>query len=135
MKTKESNMVKKFFAATLALSLVLPEVLLAQQATTPVAAANPPAAATAAPPQSSGESQNPQSVRPQSTSQQHAYQREVRPHHRQRISKGEVVFMAGIAGTSMGIGALAGGATGLAIGAIVGGWGAYLGHRIWNWVK
>ncbi len=35
--------------------------------------------------------------------------------------KPEVIFMAGIAGTSMGIGALAAGGTGLAIGAIVGG--------------
>ena len=43
--------------------------------------------------------------------------------------------MAGIAGTSMGIGAIAGGGTGLAIDAIVGGWGAFAGHKIWHWVN
>jgi len=43
--------------------------------------------------------------------------------------------MAAIAGTSMGIGALAGGGRGLAIRAIVGGWGAYAGHRLWNWIR
>jgi hypothetical protein len=45
------------------------------------------------------------------------------------------VLLAGIAGTSMGIGALAGGAKGLAIGAIVGGWGASAGHRLWSWIR
>lgn len=35
----------------------------------------------------------------------------------------------------MGIGALAGGPKGLAIGAIVGGWGAYGAHRLWRWIK
>jgi hypothetical protein len=65
-----------------------------------------------------------------------SYEREARPRRRSRhISKGEVIFMAGIAGTSMGIGALAGGGTGLAIGAIVGGWGAYAGHRLWHWIN
>jgi hypothetical protein len=129
-------MVKKFFTATLALSLILPEVLLAQQATARVAATNPPAvAAAASSPQSSADGQNPQSVRPQSTARRRSYQREVQPRRRARISKSEVAFMAAIAGTSMGVGALAGGGTGLAIGAIVGGWGAYLGHRVWNWVK
>ena len=129
-------MVKKLFAMTLALVLVMPEALLAAQKGIPrVAAANPPATPAASSPQSSSASQTPQSVRPQSTSQRHSYQREVKPRRRSGISKGEVAFMAGIAGTSMGIGAIAGGGTGLAVGAIIGGWGAYVGHRIWNWVK
>jgi hypothetical protein len=82
------------------------------------------------------QTQQPTSVRPMSTTQRRSYEREVRPRrHSRHISKGEIIFMAGIAGTSMGIGALAGGGTGLAIGAIVGGWGAYAGHRIWHWVK
>ena len=41
-------------------------------------------------------------------------------------------MMAAVAGTSMGIGAIAGGGVGLAIGAIVGGWSAYAVHRLWN---
>ena len=135
-KGGDSNMAKKFFTATLALSLILPGVMFAQQATTAVAAANPPAAAVpASPPQNSGESQSPQSVRPQSTAPRRSYQSEDKPRRRRKISKGQVAFMAGIAGTSMAVGAIAGGPIGLAVGTIVGGWGAYAGYRIWNWVK
>lgn len=93
----------------------------------------PPAAATA-PAQSSAQSR--ESVRPQPASRQRSFERETRGRRRLGgISKKEVVFMAAIAGTSMGIGALAAGAKGVAIGAIVGGWGAYAGHRLWNWVR
>ena len=35
----------------------------------------------------------------------------------------------------MGIGGLAGGGIGLAVGAIVGGWGAYATHKLWHWLK
>jgi len=130
-------MLRKFYSATLACILILPEVLLAQQTTTHAAALKYSAApTTASSAQSSAQGQTPQSVRPQSSKQRRSYEREVRPRHRStRISKGEMAFMAGIAGTSMGIGAIAGGGVGLAIGAIVGGWGAYVGHRIWNYVK
>lgn len=86
---------------------------------------NPPAAAP--------QDQQPTSTRPNATPQQRSYEREV--HSRRRhshISRGEMVFMGAIAGTSMGIGAIAGGGVGLAIGAIVGGWGAYAGHRFWH---
>jgi hypothetical protein len=129
-------MLKKLFTATSALRLILPGVMLAQQATTAVAAANPPAAAAPArPPQSSGESRNPQSTRPQSTAPRRSYHGEAKRRRRRRISKGDVAFMASIAGTSMAVGAIAGGPIGLAVGTIVGGWGAYVGYRIWNWVK
>jgi len=130
-------MLRKLCMAALACILILPEAALAQQTTTRAAAASYPAASAAASPaQSSAQSQPVESVRPQSTAQRQSYEREVRPRHRSRkITKGEIAFMAGIAGTSMGIGAIAGGAEGLAIGAIVGGWGAYVGHRIWHWVK
>lgn len=108
----------------LALSLLLPEVLSAQQTGTARAnATNVPA--VAAPQSASGTSaQNPQSTRPRSSTQRRSYEREVKPRHH-RISKGEIAFMAALAGTSMGVGALAGGAKGLAIGSIVGGWAAY----------
>ena len=131
-------MLRKLYTVILACILVLPEAVLAQQTTTRPAAQNYPAASPAASsPQSSAQSQPAQSVRPQSTAQRQSYEREVRPRRRRstKISKGEIAFMAGIAGTSMGIGAIAAGGEGLAIGAIVGGWGAYVGHRIWNRVK
>ena len=35
----------------------------------------------------------------------------------------------------MGIAALAEGGMGLAVGAIVGGWGAYAAHKLWQWLK
>ncbi len=84
--------------------------------------------------QSSIQPQTPQPTYRQSRASRRSYSRETRQHHH-RITKGEIAFMAAIAGTSMGIGALAGGAKGLAIGSIVGGWGAYAGHRLWNKIK
>jgi len=130
-------MMKALYVVALSCILILPEAALAQQTTTRAAAASYPAASSAASPaQSSAQSQPVESVRPQSTAQRQSYEREVRPRRRShKISKGEMAFMAGIAGTSMGIGAIAAGGEGLAIGAIVGGWGAYVGHRIWHWVK
>jgi len=128
-------MLRRLIGVILACSLILPEALLAQQAATRTVAANQPPAAT---PQQSSEpaGQTPEAVRPQSREQRRSYERETRPRRRSHhVSKGEVAFMAGIAGTSMGIGAIAGGGVGLAIGAIVGGWGAYVGHRVWHWVK
>ena len=128
-------MTRNLLIGTLCLMLLAPALLVAVEpdgvpAKSPassMSASNSPAAAP--------QDQQPATVRPNSTTEQRSYEREVRPRHRRHISKGEVIFMAGIAGTSMGIGALAGGGTGLAIGAIVGGWGAYAGHRIWHWVN
>ena len=85
--------------------------------------------------QTSAQAQAPPSVRPQPAAQRRSYEREVRGRRRSGISKKEVAMMAAFAGTSMGIGALAGGAKGLAIGALVGGWGAYVGHRLWRWIR
>ena len=85
--------------------------------------------------QSSVQPQTSQPTYRQSRASRRSYARETRRNHRHHITKGEIAFMAGIAGTSMGIGALAGGARGLAIGSIVGGWGAYVGHRLWNKIK
>ena len=130
-------MKRRLFASVLCLMLLPIAIpVAAGQAATPksnnlVPAAGQPSAPAAAP-----QTQQPSSVRPNTTTQHRSYERETHPRHRSRhISKGEVIFMAGIAGTSMGIGAIAAGGTGLAIGAIVGGWGAYAGHRIWHWVK
>ena len=73
----------------------------------------------------------PSETRPQRTTQRRSYERETgRRHH--SISKKEVIFLGAIVGTSMGIGAIAGGAHGLAIGTIVGGWAAFGGHYLWN---
>ena len=83
-------------------------------------------------PASNGQETTPTEARPQRTStQRRSYERETgRRHH--RISKNEWIFMGAIAGSSMGIGALAAGAHGVAIGAIAGGWGAYVGHLFWK---
>jgi len=131
-------MKQKTMSAILILTLLVSEVLMAQPATPQVPAVRPqPSAASAAPAASpaQGPTQDAQTVRPQPASTRRSYERETRPRRRSGISKKEVVVLAGIAGTSMGIGALAGGAKGLAIGAIVGGWGAYAGHRLWRWIR
>ena len=100
----------------------------AQQDTSP-----PPA--TSGPAQTAVQPYPPEATSGQSRASRRLYARETRRHHHHHITKGEIAFMAAIAGTSMGIGALAGGGRGLAIGAIVGGWGAYAGHRLWNWIR
>lgn len=133
-------MKRKMFAAILTFGLVLPEISWTQQArntgneTAQIRPSNPPAAAPAKP---AGQAQTPQSERPQPTAaQRRSYEREVHPQrHRSRISKKEWLFMGAVAGTSMGIGALAAGAHGLAIGAIVGGWGAFAAHKLYHFVR
>lgn len=118
---------RKVFAAVLVLSLFRPGASRAEASATARTAAQNASAA-----QNSSGPQGQQSVRPQ-RARQRSYQRETRPRH--RISKQEWLFLGAIAGTSMGIGAIAAGGKGVAIGALVGGWGAYAGHRIWKWVK
>ena len=133
-------MKRKVFAAILTLGLVLPEVLWAQQVrnTSNEAAgirpSNPPAAA---PGQPAAQAQTPQTERPQATAvQRRSYEREVHPRRRHSgISKKEWLFMGAVAGTSMGVGAIAAGAHGLAIGAIVGGWGAFAAHKLYHFVR
>lgn len=49
------------------------------------------------------------------------------------VSQREAIFLVAIVGSCMGIGALAGGAKGLAIGALVGGWGAFVAHKLIKW--
>lgn len=110
----------------LMLALLFPTTLVAQH----LNAQNSASSSSATTPQSSP----PRSARSE-TARRHSYQRETKARRHPHVSKGEIAFMAAIAGTSMGIGALAAGGKGLAVGAIVGGWGAYAGHRLWNWIK
>jgi len=128
---------KNLLVWILALSFAAPQVSWAQQdkASSPRASQ-----ATLTVPRSSQAESGKPGTDPaaQSETRAHArsYQRETRARsHRSGISKKEVVFLGAIAGTSMGIGALAAGGEGVAIGAIAGGWGAYVGHRIWKWVR
>ncbi len=123
---------RKTFAALLVLTLLLPEAWLLQSHTVLLAQPNAPKAAVAPSSSQTLDTQEPQIVRLQSRARRRSYEGETHRHRHSGISKKEVAFMAAIAGTSMGIGALAGGAKGLAIGAIVGGWGAYAGHRLWK---
>jgi len=130
-------MTRNLLIGMLCLTLLAPSLLVAESPGTGQAVGKPASSALASPPPSSApQNQQPTAVRPNSTTQQRSYEQEVHPrHHSRHISKGEIIFMAGIAGTSMGIGAIAGGGAGLAIGAIVGGWGAFAGHKIWHWVN
>ncbi len=120
---------QKILAAVLALSLIAPELVLAQ--TKAVTQPQPAqfSANAAAPQAPSGEQA--QTTRPRSKRSQRSYEREVKRRHL-GMTKQQWLFLGAVAGTSMGIGALAGGARGLAIGAIVGGWAAYGVHRIWH---
>ena len=67
----------------------------------------------------------------QSSRERRSYERETRTRHH-RITKEEVIFLVAAAGTPMGIGAIAGGARGLAIGSIVGAWAAFGAHHLWK---
>lgn len=128
-------MKRQLLVSVLLVSLLSPGVLLAQGSTTNRAPA--PLRASASPPASppsSVQEQQPTSVRPRSRAARRSYARETQV-RRHGMSKEEKILLVGIAGSSMGIGALAGGGAGLAVGAIVGGWGAYLGHHVYHWVK
>ncbi len=131
-------MKQKTISAILTLALLVPELVMAQ-GTGPVTTVRPqPPASTSTVAQTT---ESPQSVRPQPQSQRRSYQqrrsyeRETRGRRRRGISKEEKIFLVAVAGSSMGIGALAGGPEGLAIGAIVGGWSAYAAHRLWGWIR
>ena len=116
-------------------SILIGTLCLALLGSTVLVIEGPQVTMAANSPASAPQDQQPTSVRPGSTEQSRSYAREVHSRRKHRISKGEVIFMAGVAGTSMGIGAIAGGGMGLAIGAIVGGWGAYASHRMWHWIN
>lgn len=127
-------MTRSLLGGVLCLTLVVPNLLLASGSDVKQTAPSPYSSVPAKSPSAAPPGQQPSDVRPNSPPQR-GYTHTSYRRHRRHISRGEVLFMAGIAGTSMGIGAIAGGGTGLAIGAIVGGWGAYAGHRIWHWVQ
>ena len=129
---------RKILASILAISLLSAESLLAQQNPGPTnngQGTTPGATESPAPAPVSPGARN--SYRPQyrSAARRSSYQREARHRRLSRISKEEVVVMTAVAGSSMGIGALAGGGIGLAVGAIVGGWGAYATPKLWHWLK
>lgn len=128
-------MKRKFLIAVLTLGLVIPAFVIAQQRPADAVKNSPLAAAQPSAPAS--QPQEPQTERPQplTRAERRSYERETHPHRHHRISKKEWVFLGAVAGTSMGVGAIAGGAHGLAIGAIVGGWGAYAAHRMWHWIS
>ncbi len=125
---------KRVLTWILTLSLLLSVAALGATPTGPDASSSVVASAPPLP-QDSASSQQPKSERPQpSPRQQRSYQRET-GNHNHRISKKEWVFLGAVAGTSMGIGAIAAGGKGVAIGALVGGWAAYGAHRVWRWLK
>ncbi len=127
---------RKLLVTILAASLLLPGAFWAGQNTRQTASANSPASPSASgAQQASAQAQQPQTAPARPQARRRSYERETNGRQRSGISKKEKVFLAAIAGTSMGIGAIAGGGKGLAIGAIVGGWAAYAGHRFWKWIK
>ena len=121
---------RSLLIAILCLALHVPSLLVGESPETgPTAGRVGASLPTAKSPSAAPQGQQPTSVRPNSMASppHRSYEREARPRRHRHISKGEVAFMAGIAGTSMGIGAIAAGGTGLAIGAIAGGWEHTLG--------
>jgi hypothetical protein len=128
---------RKFLVAILTLGLTAPGALLAQETKTRTPGINPPdPPAAAEPARPAAQAQTPQTVRPQPTeARQRSYEREVHPRRHRGISKKEWLFLGAVAGTSMGIGAIAGGAQGLAIGSIVGGWSAFVAHKFWHHIR
>jgi hypothetical protein len=131
-------MVRKFLVTILAVGLIMPGALLAQEKNAKSPKINPPdPPASAEPARPAAQAQTPQTVRPQPTeARRRSYQREVHSRrYRRGISKKEWVFLGAVAGTSMGIGAIAGGAQGLAIGSIVGGWSAFVAHKFWHFIR
>jgi hypothetical protein len=124
-------MTKKVFAALLALVLASPAVFGSDQTRAQSVTVTVPAASTAlASSQRLARSQSPQAA-PQANSRHPLYNRNPRS-RLSGISKKEKIFLAAIVGTSLAIGAIAGGGEGLAIGALVGGWAAYAAHRFWG---
>jgi hypothetical protein len=130
-------MSRKLFAVILTLGLIVPEVILAQQKRAKTIQPDADPSAAAQPSRPAAQTETPQSVRPQAptTAQRRSYEREIRGRRHRGISKKEWIFLGAVAGTSMGIGALAGGAHGLAIGAIVGGWGAFAAHKFYHFIR
>jgi hypothetical protein len=129
-------MTKRILIAVLTLGLVIPAFVIAKQRPADaVKNSNPPAAAQPSAPAAQPQEPQTEQPQPQTRAERRSYERETHPRRHHRISKKEWVFMGAVAGTSMGVGAIAGGAHGLAIGAIVGGWGAYAAHRMWHWIR
>jgi hypothetical protein len=68
----------------------------------------------------------------QSTRERRSYARETNTRRHFRITKGEVLTLATVAAVPMGIGAIAAGGRGLAIGAVVAGPSTVAAHYIWK---
>ncbi|HLY60501.1 MAG TPA: hypothetical protein VKV95_07010 [Terriglobia bacterium] len=68
----------------------------------------------------------------QSARERRSYERETTTRHHYHITKGEVLTLATVAAMPMGIGAIAAGGRGLAIGAIVAGPSTIAAHYIWK---
>ncbi|MHB8652280.1 MAG: hypothetical protein ACYDA9_00215 [Terriglobia bacterium] len=72
------------------------------------------------------------SRRYQSSRERRSYERETHTRRHYHITKGEIVTLATVAAVPMGIGAVAAGGRGLAIGAIVAGPSTVAAHYIWK---
>ncbi|HEV2351384.1 MAG TPA: hypothetical protein VG028_16230 [Terriglobia bacterium] len=68
----------------------------------------------------------------QSARERRSYVRETRTRRHYHITKGEVLTLATVAAVPMGIGAVAAGGRGLAIGAIIAGPSTIAAHYIWK---
>lgn len=125
-------MTRRLTALLLAWTLAIPPSALAAEkqnrATVTTVATRPTVAAAMA--ASAAPAGAPQTSRPQPAARTRE-DRHGEPRRRNSgISKRDVIFIAAIAGTSMGIGAIAAGGKGVAIGAMAGGWGGYLANLI-----
>jgi hypothetical protein len=128
-------MTRKFLTSSLCLALLSSPLLAATEGGETSAKNSAAVVKTAqrpdATPQNQTSTSTTSTTRPTSSTSR-SYARETHRRH-PGVSRNEAIFMGAVAGTSMGIGAIAGGGVGLAIGAIVGGWGAYASHRLWHY--
>ncbi len=126
---RQVKQISRFLVLAVMLSLISPAFAFAQNTQPNASSTQKPAVQVKDPPVAQEKESSSAHAR------QKAYERQVRARHRADPPKGRTLMMVGVAGTSMAIGALAGGARGLAIGAIVGAWGAYMVHRFWRRIR
>jgi hypothetical protein len=115
-------MKQKVFALITILALMTPSVLPINQKM--LAQDNPAPQPTVA--------QNQAAPQYQSARERRSYERETTTRRHYHITKGEVLTLATVAAMPMGIGAIAAGGRGLAIGAIVAGPSTIAAHYIWK---
>jgi hypothetical protein len=123
-------MKRKLLVLITCITLMTPGILPVGQAGPKSFAQEPPAQSNA--PQYGTQDQSRPVRRYYSSRERRSYERETHTRHHYHITKGEVVVLATVAAMPLGIGAIAAGGRGLAIGAIIAGPSTVAAHYIWK---